>query len=207
MDLLVETLRRAVRRELPSVGTDTLLGALVMGDTDAGAAIAPGIRKSGALSGMISGRAGRGWASDDEVHSAPDAAGAEADGVEVDAAWHEARWRFGLGSRGSASGSGPVLPAMTGAMRACRMLALTSASAEGTTAVRCRHVARALLDLPDSRAREALLLQRLDPAATATALDGLDATAPAQTERPESRGVTLRSPARTPSDCGSSSRA
>ncbi|MFF4228760.1 Clp protease N-terminal domain-containing protein [Streptomyces sp. NPDC001820] len=191
MDLLVETLRRAVRRELPAVGTDTLLGALVMGDTDAGAAIAPGMRKAGALSGVISGRAGRGWVSDDEVHGAPVAAGAEADGVEVDAAWREARWRFGLGSRGSASKSCPVLPGMTGAMRACLLLALRSARAEGTTAVRCRHAARALLDLPDSRAREALLLQRLDPAAAATALDGLDASAPAETEGPESRGVTL----------------
>ena len=191
MDLLVETLRRAVRSELPAVGTDTLLGALVMGDTDAGAAIAPGMRKAGALSGMISGRAGRGWVSDDEMHSAPVAADAEADGVEVDAAWREARWRFGLGSRGSASESGPVLPGMTGAMRACLLLALRSARAEGTTAVRCRHVARALLDLADSRAREALLVQRLDPAAAATALDGLDARAPAETEGPESRGVTL----------------
>ncbi|WP_405727620.1 hypothetical protein OG607_25055 [Streptomyces sp. NBC_01537] len=191
MDLLVETLRRAVRSELPAVGTDTLLGALVMGDTDAGAAIAPGMRKAGALSGVISGRAGRGWVSDDEVHSAPVAAGAEADGVEVDAAWREARWRFGFGSRGSASESGPVLPGMTGAMRACLLLALRSAHAEGTTAVRCRHVARALLDLPDSRAREALLLRRLDPADAATALDGLDASARAETEGPESRGVTL----------------
>ncbi|MFF3242846.1 Clp protease N-terminal domain-containing protein [Streptomyces sp. NPDC002870] len=191
MDLLVETLRRAVRRELPAVGTDTLLAALVLGDTDAGAAIAPGMRKAGALSGLISGRAGRGWVSDDEVHSAPVAAGAEADEVEVDAAWREARWRFGLGSRGSASESGPMLPGMTGAMRACLLLALRSARAEGTTAVRCRHAARALLDLPDSRAREALLLQGLDPAAAATALDRLDASAQAETAGPESRGVTL----------------
>lgn len=191
VDLLVVTLRRAVRRELPAVGTDTLLGELVMGDTDAGAAIAPGMRKAGSLSGMISGRAGRGWVSDDEVHGAPVAAGAEADGVEVDAAWREARWRLGLGARGSASHSRRVLPGMTGAMRACLLLALRSARAEGTISVRCRHVARALLDLPDSRAQEALLLQRLDPAAAATALDALDASAPAQAEGPQSRGVTL----------------
>jgi hypothetical protein len=182
---------------LPAVGTDTLLGELVMGDTDAGAVIAPGMRKAGSLSGMISGRAGRGWVSDDEAHSAPVAAGAdeeagqEADEKEVDAAWREARWRFGLGSRGSAPESGRVLPGMTGAMRACLLLALRAARAEGTISVRCRHVARALLDLPDSRAREALLLQRLDPAAAATALDALDASAPAESEGPESRGVTL----------------
>ncbi|GAA3888627.1 hypothetical protein GCM10023084_46410 [Streptomyces lacrimifluminis] len=191
MDLLVEALRRAVRRELPVVGTDTLLGALVMGETDAGAAIAPGMRKAGSLSGLISGRAGGGWVSDDEADGAPVAVGAEADRAEVDAAWGETRWRYGLGSRGAASESGPVLPGMTGATRACLMLALSSARAEGSISVRCRHVARALLDLPGSRAREALLLQRLDPAAAATALDGLDAGAPAETGGPESRGVTL----------------
>ncbi|MDH6627459.1 hypothetical protein M2271_005285 [Streptomyces sp. LBL] len=202
MNLLVDTLRRAVRSELSAVGTDTLLGELVMGDTDAGAAIAPGMRKAGALSGVIRGRAGQGWVSDDEVRSAPGMAdGADeeahqeaqrqADESEVDAAWREARWRFGLGSRGSAPDSGRSLPRMTGAMRACLLLALRSARAEGTISVRCRHVARALLDLPDTRAREALLLQRLDPAAAATTLDGLDASASADTEGPESRGVTL----------------
>ncbi|CAM5699384.1 hypothetical protein [Streptomyces canus] len=190
MDLLVGALRRGVRHELPAVGTDTLLGELAMGDTDAGAAIAPGMRKAGSLSGMISGRAGRGWVSDDEAYDEPVAAGAEADGVEVEAAWREAGWRFGLGSRGPASQS-PVLPGMTGAMRGCLLLALRSARAEGTISVRCRHVARALLDLPGSRAREALLLQKLDTAAAATKLDALDASAAARTEGPESRGVAL----------------
>lgn len=190
MDLLVGALRRGVRHELPAVGTDTLLGDLVMGNTDAGAAIAPGMRNAGSLSGMISGRAGRGWVSHDEAYDAPVAACAEADRVEVDAAWREAGWRFGLGSRGPASQS-RVLPGMTGAMRGCLLLALRSARAEGTISVRCRHVARALLDLPGSRAREALLLQKLDTAAAATKLDALDASAPARTEGPESRGVTL----------------
>ncbi|MFJ5837512.1 hypothetical protein ACIQGO_12205 [Streptomyces shenzhenensis] len=194
MDLLVETLRRAVRREVSVVGTDTLLGELVMGDTEAGAAIAPGMRKAGSLSGLISGWAGRGWVSDDEVDGGPAAAGSEeeadraADEREVEATWREACWRFGLVSRKSAAGSGPELSAMTGALRACLLLALRSARAEGTISVRCRHVARALLDLPDTRAREALLLQRLDTAAAATALDRLDV---AETEGAESRGVTL----------------
>ncbi|NDZ83691.1 hypothetical protein G3I19_35320 [Streptomyces sp. SID10853] len=195
MDLLVETLRHAGKRELTDVGTDTLLGQLVLGDSDAGAAIAPGMRKAGSLSGMISGRAGCGWASDDlapRTQAGADA-GAEhaADGAEVDAAWREARWRVGSGSGGPAAGSSPALPAMSGAMRACLLLAVGSARAEGTISVRCRHVARALLDLPDTRAREALLLRQLDLAAASTALDKLDASAPAETERPESRGVTL----------------
>ncbi|MEV6589917.1 hypothetical protein [Streptomyces acidicola] len=206
MDLLVETLRRAVRRELSVVGTDTLLGELVLGDSDAGEAIAPGMRKAGSLSGSIAGRAGRGWVSDDEVRGrgatgadgsdgadeeARQQAHREADEKEVDAAWREACWRFGLGSRRSAPESDRVLPGMTGALRACLLLAIGKARAEGTISVRCRHVARALLDLPDSRAREALLLERLDLAAAATALDALDASAPTETERPESRGVTL----------------
>ncbi|MPY47744.1 Clp protease N-terminal domain-containing protein [Streptomyces acidicola] len=209
MDLLVETLRRAVRCELSVVGTDTLLGELVLGDTDAGEAIAPGMRKAGSLSGLITGHAGRGWVSDDEVRGAHGADGAdeearqqpqqqdqqqdhrEADEKTVDATWREACWRFGLGSRRSAPGSDQALPGMTGALRACLLLAIGKARAEGTISVRCRHVARALVDLPDSRAREALLLERLDLAAAATALDALDASAAAETEGPESRGVTL----------------
>ncbi|MDP9611069.1 MULTISPECIES: hypothetical protein [Streptomyces] len=209
MDLLVDTLRRAVRRELPVVGTDTLLGELVLGETDAGEAIAPGMRKAGALSGMIAGMAGRGWASDDETPGEPGPAGAgeaanrageaadreveekAADAREVEAAWREARWRFGLGTRGSAREGGRALPGMTGALRECLLRALGSARAEGTISVRCRHVARALLELPDSRAREALLLRQLDPAAAAAALDRLDAGAAGRQRGPESRGVTL----------------
>ncbi|WP_406167598.1 hypothetical protein OIE52_17780 [Streptomyces canus] len=197
MDLLVETLRRAVRQELSAVGTDTLLGAIVLGDTDAGEAIAPGMRKAGSLSGLIAGRAGLGWVSDDEVRGVPVAAGVdegahqEADEREVDAAWREARWRYSLGVRGSAPDSGRVPPGMTGAMHTCLLLALRSARAEGTISVRCRHVARALLELPDSRAREAMELQRLDLSAAANTLDALDASASARTEGPESRGVTL----------------
>lgn len=197
VDLFVEILRRAVRRELSIVGTDTLLGELVSGDTDAGAAIAPGMRKAGSLSGLIAGRAGRGWVSDDEAPSAPVGVGTgeeadqDADGKEADAVWREARWRVGFGSRGSAADNGWVLPGMSGAVRACLLLALRSARAEGTISVRCRHVARALLVLPDTRAREALVLQGLDVAAALTALDRLDASAPAETAGPESRGVTL----------------
>ncbi|MCZ4510117.1 hypothetical protein O3Q52_18355 [Streptomyces sp. ActVer] len=194
MNLLVEALRVAVRHESPAVGTDLVLAALVMGDSDAGEAIAPGMRKAGSLSGMISGMAGRGWVSDDGEGGAPvttTAPDRNADEDEVISVWREAQWRLALGSRGSASESGRELPGMTGALRACLLLALKSARAEGTVAVRCRHVARALLDLPDSRAREALVLRRLDTVAAATALDALDTSASTETERPESPGVKL----------------
>ncbi|MET7321281.1 Clp protease N-terminal domain-containing protein [Streptomyces sp. NPDC005549] len=185
MEVLVATVRRAVRSELACVGTDTLLEQLVMEDSEAGAAIAPGMRKSGGLSGFIQARAGRGWVSEDEAHGGP---GAEADEAEVDAAWREAWWRFGLGSREEIP-AGP--PAMSGGMRSCLLHALASARAEGTVSVRGRHVARALLELPDSRAREALLLRRLDTAEAVTRLDRLDAGAEAEEERPESYGVLL----------------
>ncbi|MFE6663810.1 hypothetical protein ACFVFH_09600 [Streptomyces sp. NPDC057697] len=197
MDLFAGTLRRAVRRELPFVGTDTLLGELVSGDTDAGETFAPGIRKSGALSGMIAGRAGRGWVSEDGAPgqdgtgTGAEAGSDAADAREVDATWREARWRVGPGARGSAVESGTPLPGTSGAVRACLLLALRSARAEGSVSVRARHVARALLDLPGSRAREALVLQRLDPAAASAALDRLDARAAAETEGPESHGVVL----------------
>ncbi|WP_369272317.1 Clp protease N-terminal domain-containing protein [Streptomyces sp. R11] len=191
MDLFVEALRGAIKHEAAVVGTENLLAALVMGDTDAGAAIAPGMRKAGALSGLIAGRGGRGWVSDDGAEDAGTTVAAGADEDEVTAAWREAHWRFGLAKRGPAADVDRELPGMTGALRRCLLLALASARAEGTVSVRCRHVARALLELPESRAREAFVLQKLDPAAAATALDALDASAPAETERPESRGVTL----------------
>ncbi|MFC8416498.1 Clp protease N-terminal domain-containing protein [Streptomyces coelicoflavus] len=189
MEVLVATVRRAVRGEAAFAGTDTLLAELVMGDSESGAVIAPGMRKSGGLSGFIQARAGLGWVSEDEAGGGP---GARSDEVEVEAAWREAWWRFGLGLRGSARDGVPAVPpVMSGAMRSCLLRALASARAEGTVSVRCRHVARALLELPDSRAREALLLRRLD---TAEALDRLDAEVAgsgAASERPESYGVLL----------------
>lgn len=39
--------------------------------------------------------------------------------------------------------------------------------------MRVRHVARALVELPDTRAREAMLLEKLDVPAASTALDAL----------------------------------
>ncbi|MEU5347940.1 hypothetical protein AB0H18_45350 [Streptomyces sp. NPDC020766] len=202
LELFMEAMRSAVRYESSAVGTENLLSALVMGETDAGAAIAPGIRKPGSLSGLVSGRAGTGgaaWANDDgDGGTSVDAT--DEDEAEVTAAWREAQWRLRLAagqSRGSRKAKEPAdendrpLPGMTYATRTCLLLALTSARAEGTVSVRCRHVARALLNLPASRAREALVVEKLDLAAAATALDALDAKASAETEGPESRGVLL----------------
>ncbi|RKN11564.1 hypothetical protein [Streptomyces radicis] len=197
-DAFMEALRRAIKLEMPVVGTDTLLGVVVLEDPDIGAAVAGGMRKVGSLSGSAFGRAGRGWVSDDETPEASDAvgAGAEADQREVDAAWREARWSFGRRKRRPAEQGPPELPEMTGALRASLLRAVASARAEGTVAVRLRHVARALLDLPGSRAREAMALERLDLDAAAAALDRLDASARAEEagaegKGPESVGVAL----------------
>lgn len=62
---------------------------------------------------------------------------------------------------------------MTGALRSCLRTALEAAREEGTLSVRVRHVARALVELPDTRAREAMLLEKLDVPAASTALDAL----------------------------------
>ncbi|MFD7070022.1 Clp protease N-terminal domain-containing protein [Streptomyces sp. NPDC059913] len=193
MALLVAALRGAVKLEATTVGTENLLAALVMGDSDAGAAIAPGMRKPGAIGGLVAGRGGRGWASTDDADTTVSRADA-ADAHEVTAAWREAHWRFGLGARRPAVEDDRPLPGMTGALRGCLLLALESARAEGSVSVRCRHVARALLELPDSRAREALVVERLDLAAATRALDALDtrdAGDPDASGRPESHGVLL----------------
>ncbi|MFJ6656822.1 Clp protease N-terminal domain-containing protein [Streptomyces sp. NPDC091377] len=191
VELLVATARRAVRSEWPDVGTDTLLGELVSGDSPAGDALAPGMRTAGSLAGRILAYAGVGWVSDDP---APEDGEREDDGAaasEVDAVWREALWRYGLGLRGAAKKVDRDVPAMTGALRACLLDAFALARAEGTVSVRCRQVARALLDRPGTRAREAMTLERLDLEAASAALDAVDAAAPRESERPESQGVTL----------------
>ncbi|MET8824588.1 Clp protease N-terminal domain-containing protein [Streptomyces sp. NPDC004610] len=199
MTLLVAALRRAVRGESDVVGTDTLLEQVALGGTDVSDAVAPGIRESGALGGRIRAQAGRGWVSADDSDS-----GSGSDTVvrrsedewETDAAWREARWRHTLAARGAEAGPGRELPGMSGALRDCLLTALGAARAEGSLSVRPRHVARALL-APGTRAHEAMTLERLDPAATATALDALDTRAAdarvtrTDTARPESGGVTL----------------
>ncbi|MDT0438914.1 MULTISPECIES: Clp protease N-terminal domain-containing protein [Streptomyces] len=306
MDLLVRALRDAGRAGSPVVGSEHLLAALVMGDDDAGTALAPGMRRAGSIGGLVTGRGTEGWASTDDGErgdgergggdasgrrdadslgdpvtgrdtqdpasqnggrdaggTAPDRRGDEdggpvtgeatvsddgnghdkdgtrrradghrdADGPgslvsdrdgqdtggtlrdagggfgggvgagrgpeddgrplsqepeEVRLAWREARWRLAL----DAKDGGRAPDGMSGAFRGCLRRALDAARAEGTVAVRCRHVARALLDLPGSRAREALVLCRTDTAAATAALDALDARAAAG-EPVESRGVTL----------------
>ncbi|MFE4910010.1 hypothetical protein ACFRCX_00400 [Streptomyces sp. NPDC056652] len=223
-ELLVETLQRAVKCESRTVGTEDLLAALVMGDSAAGEAIAPGMRDSGSLSGLIRGRAGNGWASDDHDD---ETSGEPADEHEVAAAWRVAQWQTALRARKTAkapesakaaetkeaaeaaeavetreraetrSPGDQEWPEPSGALRACLFLALGLARLEASPGVYARHVARALLDLPHSRAREAYALRRLDRTAAYAALDALDArssresSAPPATDRPLSHAATV----------------
>ncbi|MDT0474365.1 Clp protease N-terminal domain-containing protein [Streptomyces sp. DSM 41014] len=173
VQLLVAATRSASRQDAPVVGSEHLLSALVMGDSDAGAALAPGMRKAGALSGLVAGRGGEGWVSADDDEGQPPVP----DDDEIGYVWRETRWRFALSHPKEA---GKLPAAMSGALRRCLRLALDTARAEGTVSVRCRQVAQALLDLPESRAREALLLRRTDLAAAATALAATAAEDPAE---------------------------
>ncbi|MFD7285700.1 hypothetical protein [Streptomyces sp. NPDC059863] len=191
IELLAEVLASAVKSESRTVGTEDLLSALVMGDSAAGEAIAPGMRNAGGLSGMICARAGSAWASDDQDDETP---GEAADEYEVTAAWRLARWHAAQGLRKKFPESLPEWPEPSGALRACLFLALGLTRREGAPEVYVRHVARALLDLPSTRAREAYALRRLDQTAAYAALDALDArdtpAAPAS-DRPRSPSVTV----------------
>ncbi|MCL7378739.1 hypothetical protein [Streptomyces sp. 35G-GA-8] len=191
IELLAEVLVSAVKGESRTVGTEDLLSALVLGDSAAGEAIAPGMRNAGGLSGMIRGRAGSAWASDDQDDETP---GEAADEFEVTAAWRLARWQAAHGLRKKFPEGVPEWPEPSGALRACLFLALGLTRREGAQEVYVRHVARALLDLPSTRAREAYALRRLDQTAAYAALDALDArdtpAAPAS-DRPRSPSVTV----------------
>ncbi|MFE0725564.1 hypothetical protein ACFW5P_34750 [Streptomyces rochei] len=172
--LLLETVRAVGRQERADVGTEGLLYALVSGDWAAGSAIAPGTRASGTLGGSIGSRGTSVWVSEDKgdgTEGSPD------DEREIDAVWREVRHeeaeRLRWKNRKEETPQGVELPPMTGALRSCLRGALEAAREEGTVSVRVRHVARTLVGLPDTRAREALVLEKLDIAAAAAALDAL----------------------------------
>ncbi|MFE0821043.1 Clp protease N-terminal domain-containing protein [Streptomyces sp. NPDC058807] len=180
--LLLETMRAVAGQEREDVGTEGLLYALVSGDWAAGTAIAPGMRASGSLGGSIGSRGTSVWISGD---AGDGTAGSPDDEREVDALWREVReeearrlrWKNRKEDRKEEGRRKSVgLPPMTGALRTCLRKALEAARQEGTVSVRVRHVARALVELPDTRAREAMVVEKVDVAAASTALDALRAS-------------------------------
>ncbi|MGW7520276.1 Clp protease N-terminal domain-containing protein [Streptomyces sp. NPDC054796] len=174
--LLLETVRTATKQERDDIGTESLLSALVAGDSAAGSAIAPGMKAAGTLGGSIGVRGTSVWISDD---AGDGTAGSPDDEREVDAFWREVlheeakRLRWKNRKKAEDERGSLALPPMTGALRACLRKALEAAREEGTISVRVRHVARALVELPDTRAREALVVEKLDVAAATAALDAL----------------------------------
>ncbi|MFJ2215251.1 Clp protease N-terminal domain-containing protein [Streptomyces sp. NPDC101062] len=173
--LLLETMSKVAKQEREEVGTESVLNALVSGDSAAGSAIAPGMRASGSLSGSIGCRGTSVWVSDD---TGDGAAGAPGDEREIDALWREVRQeetkRLRWKNRKKKKKQESIeLPPMTGALRSCLRKALEAAREEGAISVRVRHVARALVELPDTRAREAMVVEKLDVSAASTALDAL----------------------------------
>ncbi|MFD7293071.1 hypothetical protein ACFV9W_07250 [Streptomyces sp. NPDC059897] len=189
-NLLLEAVRAAARQEREDLGTESVLYALVSGDSAVGSAIAPGMRASGSLGGSIGCRGTSVWVSADVGDGA---AGSPDDEREIDALWREVRHeeakrrrrenqkkakkeRKGKEAKEEKEGwvPGPVqLPPMTGALRSCLRKALEAARDEGTVSVRVRHVAHALVELPGTRAREAMVVEKLDVAAAAIALEAL----------------------------------
>lgn len=174
--LLLEAVSSAVRQERGDVGTESALAALVAGDSAAGSAIAPGMRASGSLGASIGVRGTSVWVSDDQGDGA---AGAPDDEREIDAVRREVgqEWAKKLHrqnrKKAEAERESAELPPFTGALRACLRIALQAARREGALSVGVRHVAHALVELPGTRAREAMAVEKLDVAAAAAALGAL----------------------------------
>ncbi|WP_016906469.1 Clp protease N-terminal domain-containing protein [Streptomyces xiaopingdaonensis] len=188
--LLLEAMRQVAKQERADVGTEVLLSALVSGDSAAGSAIAPGMNASSSLAVSIGCRAASVWISDDAEDGAAETPDDER---EIDAFWRTVRQeeakklRRKNRKKKEQKPESIQLPTMTGALRSCLRKALESAREEGTVSVRVRHVARALFELPDTRAREAMTVGKLNIPAVSNALDAL----PREGERPEPGTVLI----------------
>ncbi|MFF2523526.1 Clp protease N-terminal domain-containing protein [Streptomyces liangshanensis] len=173
VELLLEAMRAVDKQEREDVGTESVLYTLVLGDWVAGSVIVSGVRAAGSLGGSIRCRGTSVWVSTD---AGDDVAGNPDDEREIDAFWREVRSQEARRNvkRRKAPGRGSLgIAPMSGALRGCLRGALEAAREEGAVSVRVRHVARALVGLSDSRAREALVLEKVDVPAAAAALDAL----------------------------------
>ncbi|MFE3247683.1 hypothetical protein [Streptomyces sp. NPDC059209] len=174
--LLLETMSNVAKQGREDVGTESVLAALVSDDWAAGSAIAPGMKAAGSLGGSIGARGTSVWVSHDTGDGAE---GAPDDEREIDSLWREVQqdWAKKLNwmnrKKAEEERDSVELPPMTGALRTCLRNAVKTAREEGGVSVRVRHVAHALVELPDTRAREAMVVEKLDVSAAAAALDAL----------------------------------
>lgn len=168
IELLARTVRQAIRRTGPAIGTEHLLSTLLDDSEKPGEALVPGFRESGSVGGAIRARGTEHWAREDNGEGGQDEA--PDDVIEVEATWREALWIAANSSKRMRE-EGAERPRPTGALRETLLGALRLAREEGSPGAHERHLARALLETPESRALEALALHRVDLEAAATALD------------------------------------
>src|SRR5881392_3790344 len=88
VELLLDAMRAVAKQEREDLGTESVLYALVSGDSAAGSAIAPGVRAAGSLGGSIGCRRASVWVSDDAGDGTPENPDDER---EIDALWREVR--------------------------------------------------------------------------------------------------------------------
>ncbi|RKT88946.1 Clp amino terminal domain-containing protein, pathogenicity island component [Saccharopolyspora antimicrobica] len=146
-EALTEAFRGAIRREQPAVGTEHVLSALLDGDSAAGKVLAPTVRASGSMMGVIRAKGiGDHWVHDEDAEPVHDLA--------VTGLLREAEW--------AARQKDSDVPPPTGALRAALRQALLYADEHGTPRANTAHLLMGLLHSPQNRAHEALRECRVD---------------------------------------------
>ncbi|AXG79438.1 Clp protease N-terminal domain-containing protein [Streptomyces paludis] len=174
--LLSRLVHRAFKKGVEKVGTEHLLYILLDDNEKPGAALVPGLQASTSVGGQLLARmGGNSWVrtdeDEDEVKGGGEGQQDPADDrVEADAVWREALW-FSVKQSRPGPAREAARPVPTGALRATLRGALRQARREGSYTVHERHIARALLEQPLSRAVEQMVLCRVDLAASAARLD------------------------------------
>ncbi|MDA3642595.1 hypothetical protein LZ318_39270 [Saccharopolyspora indica] len=146
-EALTLAFREAIRRTQPKVGTEHVLSALLDGDSAAGGVLAPTVRASGSMMGVIRAKGiDDHWVHDDDAEPVHDLA---VTGLLREAAW-------------AARQTDSDVPPPTGALRAALRQALLYADEHGTPRANTTHLLMGLLHTPDNRAHEALRERRVD---------------------------------------------
>lgn len=147
-ETLAEAFRRAVRDGRPDVGTEHLLFALLDGESAAQDLLAPRVRDSGSLMGIITAKGAEHWASEDRSGESPRADAAAA--LLREAAWTASK------------DEDKTPPRPTGALTTALAQALDRAGELGVSRANTTHLLMGLLHDRDNRACEALLERRID---------------------------------------------
>lgn len=147
-ETLVEAFRRAVRDGRPDVGTEHVLVALLDGESAAKDLLAPRVRDSGSLMGVITAKGAEHWVGEDRAGD-----GEPLGGHAVAALLREAAW---------AASEDEVPPRPTGALTAALAQALMRAGELGVSRANASHLLMGLLHDRGNRACEALLERRVN---------------------------------------------